>query len=91
MHSFDDRCSRRRGGARHDDEVRAGVPSSSGGIVTGAHANTGHAGYRQTLPASSSTNREGSFSPLPELAEEARDFLLQPSIVRGTFAYWARR
>jgi L-fuculose-phosphate aldolase len=26
----------------------------------------------------------------PELAEEARDFLLQPSIVRGTFAYWAR-
>jgi L-fuculose-phosphate aldolase len=27
----------------------------------------------------------------PELAQEARDFLLQPSIVRGTFAYWARR
>jgi L-fuculose-phosphate aldolase len=27
----------------------------------------------------------------PQLAEEARDFLLQPSIVRGTFAYWARR
>jgi len=27
----------------------------------------------------------------PALAEEARDFLLQPSIVRGTFAYWARR
>jgi L-fuculose-phosphate aldolase len=27
----------------------------------------------------------------PELAEEARDFLLQPSIVRGTFAYWLRR
>lgn len=27
----------------------------------------------------------------PELAEEARAFLLQPSIVRGTFAYWARR
>ena len=27
----------------------------------------------------------------PELAEEARDFLLQPSIVRGTFAYWSRR
>jgi L-fuculose-phosphate aldolase len=27
----------------------------------------------------------------PELAEEARNFLLQPSIVRGTFAYWARR
>jgi L-fuculose-phosphate aldolase len=26
----------------------------------------------------------------PELAAEARDFLLQPSIVRGTFAYWAR-
>jgi L-fuculose-phosphate aldolase len=26
----------------------------------------------------------------PELAEEARAFLLQPSIVRGTFAYWAR-
>ena len=26
-----------------------------------------------------------------ELAAEARDFLLQPSIVRGTFAYWARR
>ena len=26
-----------------------------------------------------------------ELAEEARDFLLQPSIVRGTFAYWLRR
>jgi len=25
------------------------------------------------------------------LAEEAREFLLQPSIVRGTFAYWARR
>ena len=27
----------------------------------------------------------------PGLAGEARDFLLQPSIVRGTFAYWARR
>lgn len=27
----------------------------------------------------------------PELAEEACRFLLQPSIVRGTFAYWARR
>jgi L-fuculose-phosphate aldolase len=27
----------------------------------------------------------------PELAEEAREFLLQPSIVRATFAYWARR
>jgi L-fuculose-phosphate aldolase len=26
-----------------------------------------------------------------ELAEEARNFLLQPSIVRGTFAYWSRR
>ena len=26
-----------------------------------------------------------------ELAEEARDFLLQPSIVSGTFAYWSRR
>jgi len=26
-----------------------------------------------------------------ELAAEAREFLLQPSIVRGTFAYWARR
>jgi L-fuculose-phosphate aldolase len=27
----------------------------------------------------------------PELAAQAREFLLQPSIVRGTFAYWARR
>jgi L-fuculose-phosphate aldolase len=27
----------------------------------------------------------------PELAEEACKFLLQPSIVRGTFAYWTRR
>jgi L-fuculose-phosphate aldolase len=27
----------------------------------------------------------------PQLAAEAREFLLQPSIVRGTFAYWARR
>lgn len=27
----------------------------------------------------------------PELAREARDFLLQRSIVRGTFAYWSRR
>jgi L-fuculose-phosphate aldolase len=27
----------------------------------------------------------------PALAEEARAFLLQPSIVRGTFAYWLRR
>ena len=27
----------------------------------------------------------------PALAEEARAFLLQASIVRGTFAYWARR
>lgn len=26
----------------------------------------------------------------PELAAEARDFLLQPSIVKGTFAYWSR-
>ena len=26
-----------------------------------------------------------------ELAAEARDFLLQPSIVRATFAYWSRR
>ncbi len=27
----------------------------------------------------------------PALAAEAREFLLQPSIVRATFAYWARR
>ena len=27
----------------------------------------------------------------PRLAEEARAFLLQPQIVRATFAYWARR
>jgi L-fuculose-phosphate aldolase len=27
----------------------------------------------------------------PALAEEARTFLLQPSIVRATFAYWLRR
>ena len=27
----------------------------------------------------------------PELAEQARSFLLQPSIVRATFAYWLRR
>ena len=27
----------------------------------------------------------------PELAEEARDFLLQPAIVNATFAYWSRR
>lgn len=27
----------------------------------------------------------------PELAEEARQFLLQPAIVRGTFSYWLRR
>jgi len=27
----------------------------------------------------------------PDLAREAQEFLLQPSIVRGTFAYWARR
>ncbi|HUQ75894.1 MAG TPA: aldolase [Burkholderiales bacterium] len=27
----------------------------------------------------------------PELAAEARDFLLQPSIVRATYAYWLRR
>jgi len=27
----------------------------------------------------------------PALAEEARGFLLQPSIVRATFAYWLRR
>jgi L-fuculose-phosphate aldolase len=27
----------------------------------------------------------------PVLAQEARDFLLQGSIVRGTFAYWSRR
>jgi L-fuculose-phosphate aldolase len=27
----------------------------------------------------------------PPLAEEARAFLLQPSIVRATFAYWLRR
>lgn len=34
----------------------------------------------------------GGLKPVrPELAQEARDFLLQPSIVRGTFAYWARR
>jgi L-fuculose-phosphate aldolase len=34
----------------------------------------------------------GGFNEVrPALAEEARDFLLQPSIVRGTFAYWARR
>jgi L-fuculose-phosphate aldolase len=26
-----------------------------------------------------------------KLAEEAREFLLQPSIVRATFAYWSRR
>jgi L-fuculose-phosphate aldolase len=34
----------------------------------------------------------GGLKPVkPELAREARGFLLQPSIVRGTFAYWARR
>jgi L-fuculose-phosphate aldolase len=34
----------------------------------------------------------GGFNEVkPGLAEEAREFLLQPSIVRGTFAYWARR
>jgi L-fuculose-phosphate aldolase len=27
----------------------------------------------------------------PRLAEEARDFLLQPAIVSATFAYWSRR
>jgi hypothetical protein len=27
----------------------------------------------------------------PELAAEACAFLLQPSIVRATFAYWTRR
>jgi L-fuculose-phosphate aldolase len=27
----------------------------------------------------------------PELAAEACEFLLQPAIVKGTFAYWARR
>jgi len=33
----------------------------------------------------------GGFNEVkPELAEEARRFLLQPSIVRGTFAYWLR-
>ena len=40
---------------------------------------------------------ELTFDPIrlpPEcqaLREEARAFLLQPAIVRGTFAYWARR
>jgi L-fuculose-phosphate aldolase len=33
----------------------------------------------------------GCLEVKPELAAEARDFLLQPSIVRGSFAYWARR
>lgn len=34
----------------------------------------------------------GGYKEVPEpLAREAHDFLLQPSIVRGTFAYWARR
>lgn len=34
----------------------------------------------------------GGLKPVKaQLAREARDFLLQPSIVRGTFAYWARR
>ena len=34
----------------------------------------------------------GGFNEVdPKLAEEARAFLLQPSIVRGTFAYWLRR
>jgi L-fuculose-phosphate aldolase len=34
----------------------------------------------------------GGFKPVkPELAREACEFLLQPPIVRGTFAYWARR
>ena len=55
---------------------------------------------RPTSPCSSSAPRAcsscamaaGGFKEVkPELAEEARDFLLQPSIVRGTFAYWARR
>ena len=33
----------------------------------------------------------GGCKEVPEhLAREAHDFLLQPSIVRGTFAYWAR-
>ena len=34
----------------------------------------------------------GGFNEVdPALAEEARAFLLQPSIVRATFAYWLRR
>jgi L-fuculose-phosphate aldolase len=34
----------------------------------------------------------GGFKEIePRLAEEAREFLLQPSIVNATFAYWARR
>ena len=34
----------------------------------------------------------GGFNEVkPALAEEAREFLLQPSIVRGTFSYWSRR
>ena len=33
----------------------------------------------------------GIKEPRPELLREAGEFLLKPSIVRGTFAYWARR
>ncbi len=33
----------------------------------------------------------GIKEPDPELLREAGEFLLKPSIVRGTFAYWARR
>lgn len=33
----------------------------------------------------------GIKEPKPELLREAGEFLLKPSIVRGTFAYWTRR
>ena len=43
-------------------------------------------------PSDTRAMAAGGFKEVePALAEEARTFLLQPSIVRATFAYWLRR
>lgn len=54
-----------------------------------------HAPYASALAATGMPLRamaaRGFREVKPELAAEASRFLLQPSIVRATFAYWARR
>jgi len=72
-----------------------GVPvaDDEGRIISGAlgQAKTILLANHGLLAADASIEEATYLAVFFERAEEARAFLLQPSIVRGTFAYWARR